>query len=289
MRVTPRYRLSICTILIVLWLPGCALISESPSNWALPWLSQSKPSEQNGLRPIRPTREMVQVEVFITEHPAGDPLLGDILWDNVDESGALAPDVRESLNSNGFRVGIVGSAPPQALETLLKRVRSSAASGDSELPRGRRVALLENDSTEIQSSRQFPRCSIETSERNSPTQVRDFEHARCVFRLKAGRHQPGWARLEFQPEVHFGQNRLRHEAGESSWELKTSQQIHKLFGQKFEVTLNQGEMVVISRGRTKPASPGHHFFVGGQDDDRMQRLLVVRLVDMQTTEGQRSK
>ncbi|MEO1996141.1 MAG: hypothetical protein ABGZ17_12785 [Planctomycetaceae bacterium] len=274
---------------IVLGFSGCALLNEtSSSDWSFPWLGQQEPGEQPGLSPLRPTRNMVQVEVFITEHPVGDPLLGDILWDNVDESGALAPEIRDNLNDNGFRVGIVGSVPPQALETLLKRARN-AASGVFELPRGRRVALLENDTTEIQSSRQFPRCSIETNERNVPTQVRDFEHARCVFRLKAGRHQPGWARLEFQPEIHFGQNRLRHEAGESSWELKTSQQIHKLFGQKFEVTLNQGEMVVISRSRTNPATPGHHFFVGGQDDDRMQRLLVVRLVDMQTAQGVRSK
>jgi len=289
MRVTPRYRLSSGTICVVLGLSGCALLNEPDSNWTLPWLRRQETHEQNGLRAIRPTREMVQIEVFITEHPAGDPLLGDILWDNVDESGALAPEVRQSLNDNGFRVGIVGSAPPQALDTLLHRGRNTGATGDSDRPRGRRIALLENDSTEIQSSRQFPRCSIETTEHHAPTQVRDFEHARCVFRLRAGRHQPGWARLEFQPEIHFGQNRLRHEAGESSWELKTSQQIHKLFGQKFEVTLNQGEMVVISSGRTNPATPGHHFFAGGQEDGHMQRLLVVRLVDMQTTLGVRSE
>lgn len=274
---------------VVLGLSGCALLSETESNWPFPWLGQQPTNEQPGLPALRPTREMVQIEVFITEHPAGDPLLGDILWDNIDESGALAPEVRQRLNDNGFRVGIVGSAPPQALETLLNRGRNAGSAGDSDRTRGRRVALLENDSTEIQSSRQFPRCSIETTKRDAPTQVRDFQHARCVFRLRAGRHQPGWARLEFQPEIHFGQNRLRHEAGESSWELKTSQQIHKLFGQKFEVTLNQGEMVVVSRGRTNPATPGHHFFVGGQEDGQMQRLLVVRLVDMQTTLGVRSE
>ena len=44
--------------------------------------------------------------------------------------------------------------------------------------------------------------------------------------------------------------------------------------------LNVGEMVILTADRSKPNSLGSHFFSKGEGDNRIQRLLIIRLVDI---------
>jgi hypothetical protein len=99
--------------------------------------------------------------------------------------------------------------------------------------------------------------------------------------MKVERMQDGWARLQFVPEIHHGEMKLRKVPDEFNWTSMSSQQVDPRFDQRFQVDLNLGEMIVLGAGGGKKRSLGHHFFRGGESDGHHERLLIIRLADMQ--------
>jgi hypothetical protein len=113
---------------------------------------------------------------------------------------------------------------------------------------------------------------------------KEFRDARFVFRVKAERDQDGWARIEFLPEIHHGEYRLRRVPGGVGFQLRTSQDVYPLYSQRFSLMLNVGEMAVITTDGENSASVGGHFFLGDGANARVQRVLVVRLSNMTKTD-----
>lgn len=244
--------------------------------------------DSNPLPSIATSQEAVQLEIVFAKRPINDPLLGDALWQEVDQIGAIEAGKRKLLQKNGFRIGVASSDPPRALESMLGLSAKSAAlsRASSQNLRGRRVVLRSGADTEIQTSPLYRQCRLEIAGRGQ-TKSEQFQQARCVLRVKVNRLQGGWARLEFLPEIHHGPQRLRRkaQATEGIWRLHTSQNIEKLYDQRFEITLNVGEMVVVSCDQKNPRSVGHRFFIPAGDNPEFQRLLVVRLADLKASEG----
>ena len=111
----------------------------------------------------------------------------------------------------------------------------------------------------------------------------DVNDAQCLFRVSGRRMQDGWAKLKFVPEVHHGRTAMRHQANDIGWEMKTSQNIEPFFDLQFEVSLNVGEIAVISFVESPADCVGENFFLS--DDERNRRVLLVRLAGMETLEG----
>jgi hypothetical protein len=63
--------------------------------------------------------------------------------------------------------------------------------------------------------------------------------------------------------------------------MRTAQDIVPLYGQRFSIALAKGEMAVITTGATEQDNLAHWFFVGGEDYNPVQRLVIVRLVEME--------
>lgn len=245
------------------------------------------------LKPIAPSRSTIQVEVVFVERTADDPLFGDLLWRDLDQVGALDPAIREGLKRNGFRIGISSSNPPMALQKLLGLTSEIPDAGNPDETKkfvGRRIALTSGSETELQTSPPSAECSVRAWNGES-YEKGEFQNARCLFRMKAQRVQDGWAKLEFTPEIHSGDMRMRQTATEDGWKLKSQQQVKAFSSQRFELTLNQGEMAVIaanveSKGESEEARClGRHFFVGNEQGDSVKRVLVVRLADLGRSEG----
>lgn len=237
-------------------------------------------SRASGLPPIPTSRDAVQLEVMFVERPAGDSLLGESLWNEVDQVGTLTPETQKALRKNGFQIGLTGSAPPQALEQLLG-LKSEFSTGNGEQSKklvGRRIVLASGAETEIQTGDVFPRCSVDVEGPNG-TETKEFKNVRFVFRLKVEREQDGWARLEFLPEIHHGGNQFRRVATKFGWEHRTSQDIYPLYSQRFSLVLNMAEMAIVSADNdAKPQSVGRHFCFS--QNSNTQRLLIVRLASM---------
>jgi hypothetical protein len=255
-----------------------------------------QPGRSQWLPRIAAPRNSIQLEIIFVERPIDDPLLGSALWDKIDQAGALDSDVRESLSENGFRVGQAGSHPPRALETLLglqSEIPDDAESPDSKHLIGHRVALRSGAATEIQTSRFRSKSSLRIPGTNG-IRIKDFLNSRCVLRLKAKRLQNGWAQLEFLPEIHHGPQTWRPTATKAGWQGQTTQRINKLYDLRFSVTLNLGEFVVItsnsfpaddSDNGSDATSLGPHFFLSGPKDQKLQRVLIVRLSNVNQSDG----
>lgn len=245
--------------------------------------AQQTAERQNSglLQRINVGRDRIQVEVMFVERHVDDPLLGDDLWKHVGQVGAVTARTRAALEQNGLRIGHIGSVPPPALETLLNLQSPFAAdAGNGGGIQGRRISLRSGGETEIQTTGMIERAEIALHTSHGP-EVETFEQARCLFRVKAERREDGWATLEFTPEIHHGSQRLRHVATPGSWQLRTAQEVQPLFQQRFSVTLNIGEMALVTAAPDSANVVGRSFFIGtGADGQEIQRLLIVRLAEM---------
>ncbi|QDT25766.1 hypothetical protein Enr10x_10630 [Gimesia panareensis] len=289
--------LKFCFLFVTLaWLAvvvtGCALMREGA---VLGLGKYTETKTANKLPSIPVSQDAMQVEIVFIERPVTDPLLGSALWNEVDEIGAIELADQESLNQNGLRVGHVSSVPPMALQTLLglkSHLGGINKEDESLLLSGRRLMLRSGVPTDIQTSSLFEKCSLKliTDDDDEPVSVKDFEQARCVFRVKAHKVQDGWARLEFTPEVHYGAQQLRRTATNIGWQLENRQNTSPLYNQKFEVTLNVGEMAIITAtDEVSPHSAGKLFFRGEGPKADIQKILVVRLANMSKMDVTRSK
>ena len=259
-------------------LPGCLLLDWSTAFRPTGTDTSSADGSANPLGKLPTSRTAVTLEIVFVERPADDPLLGAALWDELDQIGALSSVKRQALAEQGFRVGRAGANPPRTLQTLMGLATEVAYDDEKRLV-GRRVVLPSGAETEIGISSPHPERTI------ACPAPRAFQNVRGVFRLEAKQLQDGWARIELLPEIHHGRMVSRPTAIRGGWQLQTSQEIERLYALQFSLDLNVGEMVVIT-GTPEPAdSPGRHFFHGAGDDERIQRVLIVRLADLTRAES----
>jgi hypothetical protein len=251
----------------------------------------------------------MQLDMVYIERPADDPLLGQQLWRYVDQVGPVDAETRGRLRQNGFRVGIVGTNPPEALQRMLGLKSDFASEPDAEQAKqfsGRHVFLVSGGETDVQVSNVYPECTLALAA-DDPSQPSRFENAICKYRIRAFRVQDGWARLEFTPQINHGDDQLRHAVGEAMhWQYQSGQLIESFRPQRFAIELKTGDMAIITAEDNAPATLGQFFFRGpaalkrardpegptAAGDESLaadaeypiQRLLVIRLAGMDCLE-----
>lgn len=270
-----------CCLALTMLSTGCRLFN---SGWfgSLTDRSNSKQkkSDRAALPAIPRLPQTVGLEVVFVERPVGDPLLKEKnLWLGVDTVGELDPETRDRLQKDGFRIGHVNSAANPAIESMLGVVAQTSGVASPVDPRsltGRRLFRPAGGKTDVQVSRYRKLLRIDLS---GPAKPVEFENARCMFNVKADKLQDGWARLEFTPEIHHGRLGWRPMATDAGWKGTTSQKVHRLYTHRFSMTLNQGEMAVITADNRRAESLGGQFFRDGEPGSQVQRVLLVRLID----------
>jgi hypothetical protein len=257
---------------------GCALFDTG--GWSAVGLDAG--DRQTLLKPIEAVApEALRLEYVLVERPANDPLIGSELWDELAEMGVVDHTVRSTLNSNGIRVGVASTSPPQALQKLLgeaKEIRDAEVSEDARRRHGQTLLLPTGSQTDAQTSDYFDSYTLNVTIDGRPT-PKTFEQARGVFRVTASSKQDGWAKFEFMPEIRHGAAQMRPVAGEAGWnQFETGQSVQKLYDQKFELKLVEGEAAVVTSLGDVRDNPGELFFRTTVDGVPVQRLLVVKLL-----------
>ena len=279
----------------MLWLLlACA--SSTVSGCALLFENDPVQVTQQTQVPAPPTRDSVLLDIVLAQR-AGEDSLMDLLWDSVDEIGAMSMAVTDqrNLRASGFRVGVTGSPPPPALQTILREsidremgeVQSWRPSAD-QLPGSSRVALPLGQDTlfEISHGADLTFTPIaEDGERDDTKQT--YQNARCLVRVSAEKIQDGWLRLKFLPEVHHGAHKNRPTVGENGLQFKSTQLIEPLYDYQFEVTLNPGEIAIVGRNGNAEERPGYQFFSFESENGPMQKLITVRFLETSTVSGVR--
>ena len=74
---------------------------------------------------------------------------------------------------------------------------------------------------------------------------------------------------------------MRPVPGQFEWTRRRLPEVEPLYDQQFSLSLNLGESAVVTVGEDKPGSVGQSFFRSLDKAGRLQRLLVVRVTDMQ--------
>lgn len=255
-------------------LPGCQLLDFSS------FFTKSDIGRKPEIRlpPIVASREAVQLEILFVDRPVNDALLGESLWDQVDQIAGMSASVRTRLRQNGWRVGHASSHPPRALEQLLELSSGRHEVIDRERRMiGRRVALAAGGNLPIELTELQPELRLRAK---SGDTAKTYSNVRCILNVQIDREQDGWVRLNFTPEVHHGQNWLRPVATQLDWTRRRGQIVEPLFDQKFSLSLNVGEMAVITAEGDDKETAGNSFFRSVHESGRLQRLLVVRVANM---------
>lgn len=250
------------------------------------WLGSTAAEQSTSNKPTLPkipaARNAVAVELFLIDRAADDELLGDVLWQDIDQSSVIPPIKRKQLEDLGFRIGRTGSVPPYTLQTLMGLADELGVSGDDQQAvTMRRIVVPSGAHSEIAASR--PDVSKTIKRRNTEGKTDTFENARCLFQMRAERLQDGWARLELIPEIHHGSVTNRPRATHGGWTMRTSQQVERLFKHRFQLNMNLGEIVVVAQSSDDDESlAGHFFSYEDENGEPRQRLLVLRLAEMAT-------
>lgn len=224
--------------------------------------------------------DAVQLDIVYVERDTNDPLLASILWDEVDQVGTVDLQTRSRLRSEGFRVGLVGMTPPRSLQRLLglKNDLTDAAgtSRPTELV-GRQTFLRSGGTTEIQTGMLVSHMEVRLPGESEPVSV---EMAYGVLHAEVERLQDGWINLHLRPELHYGNAQLRPVANETEFAYKGGKQIASYRDLEFEVTMNVGEMLIISSDAESSGLLGEKFFVNHEGPRDRRYLVAIRLTDM---------
>ena len=263
----------LATALSLFTILGCTLFPPSQT-------STIHSSGRPVLPPIQAAPDSIQLEVFFIERPAEDHLITTGIWKEVDQLGSLTSETREILRENGFRVGNVSSNPPPSVQKLLGMAAEIPAdSAENAKPiLGRRQFLAPGVETEIPTGIIHEKSEFHLHE-GSVSKTIEYENVRGVLRMKANRWQEGWVRVDFQPEIHHGDQQVRHSAAAEGMELRLSQKIDVRYAQRFSLKMNVGELALITSVPTHEGTLGEGFFCYEDRGLKKQRVLIVRIVD----------
>ncbi|HTI49751.1 MAG TPA: hypothetical protein VL475_02325, partial [Planctomycetaceae bacterium] len=240
----------------------------------------------------------IQLDIVYVERPIDDARLGDELWRYTDQIAAIDQKHRETMRRNGFRVGVVGSNPPLALQQMLGLKSDFVYEPDAEKAKGlvgHRSVIQSGGQTEIQTSPIYRECSIELPG-SGESGRRSYTNVVCKYHITAERLQDGWVQLDFVPQIHYGDEQLRRDVGDDGWRLSNKQRTATFFPQRFQVKLSVGEMALVTADDDAEGRLGELFFRGPQalapnndvlpgethtaSSPTVQRILVVRLAGM---------
>jgi hypothetical protein len=268
---------SLCLGFCALSLAGCEIFRNKPAEVT---------KLDSGLPKMTAPTDALQLEVLFVERPAGDRLLGDALWNEVDTMLNLEPEEQRDLVKNGFQIGVAASHPPAALQQLLD-LRAKPKAGEITTPQdvasrlqGSRIFVRPGSETQIQlNDTAYTEFTFnEFASHNSvQSELKKYADAKCLYRVTAHREQPGWARLEFVPEIQHGLDLMRPQPGADSWELTAQSNVERLYKHRFTIVLNTGEMALVTGRSDASGTIGHRFFTGPVGQDGLQRMLIVRL------------
>jgi hypothetical protein len=260
-----------------------------PVVWVLAGCATPEPKGKSPLLPAQMSSDSVVLEIFRAHFPFGDPLGNEQLWQEVDEQH-FSQESRQRLGRNGFRLGLVGGQPPEALSELLELEDKPPRTGQANqidvaemdcqpLVERRHMQLRSGRRGEIVTSAVYDQLPVLLSE-SGELFGETYAKAQTLLAVKAFPLSDGRVRVELVPELYHDESRQTWVAGQGTFRLEAGRPRQAFDELGFSAVLSPGSMLLVSSLPNRPGSLGHHFFTH-DDGQPQQKLLVVRLAQTQ--------
>jgi hypothetical protein len=285
-------------------LPGIGLLA------ALSGCAQVSMSGKSPLAPAMMANDSIALEKCTVRFTHADPLLDEEIWTEIDEE-CIPSTVRSRLAANGFRVGVIGSYMPQALENVLRAESKQpetkspfeqtadgtpAQSVDEEgVLAPKPVDLLREPKVRRslwQTRPGHPGIIVTAGERARIPQVavllrgedghvtgRTYERVLGSLSMKARPGRDGRVSIEIIPQLEHGEPRSRFVAADGM--IKADYRPETVLFKELEIdaALSPGQTLILGTRASKPGTIGSHFFTEqGSEACLEQKLLLVRVV-----------
>lgn len=268
------YPLVVYSLLVISSLGGCALFEQ-----------KEVAPVSNPLPPLVKPRDAIELEVYIVDRTVGDPLIGTGLWGSLHDLTSLPPEVQARLESQGIRVAMSPARPPRSLQALL-----SLSSGDDPTRRTlyHRIVIPAGQPTLIPVTILDSEAEVDLPS-GTGTRRKKIHHGNCQLQIQADKIADGWATLEVLPVIQHGDEMLRPRATPEEWVFEQGQQTITLYDHRFNVELNEGELIVLGLHHEGENSVGEHFFRGQWKGIPIERHLILRLRSMHRVQPVRAE
>jgi hypothetical protein len=238
---------------------GCA--NDRPVR-PISWLDRWRPFHGSA------AADVIEVRVALVERPPDDPFINEDLWTLADEQ-IIPVERKAALEENGFRIGQVGGNTPAGLLTLLTSGRSNV--------NPRCLYVHSGHAFPVALGPIAPSCSFRIQQDGEPANV-SVDKAQCVFNVVPSLTSDGRTRLQFTPQVHYGEKALVPRAAEdgSGFVLQEEWPTKSYACLAWEVTLAANQYVVVGTRSDGPETLGYQCFLRRNESVPVQRLLVIR-------------
>ena len=212
--------------------------------------------------------DVVQLDVYLVERPAGDRCINREVWELADEE--VLKERKSLLDENGLRACVLGDSAPDGLRALLRSVRSCANPRRLRLHAGRPAPIVLGPPA--------PRLAFQLHQEGRTADV-DLEQAQCLLQVTTRLTDDGRMDLQFTPQVRHGETvslpRPVQEGGALHWDVKTEQPTEAYPGLGWELTVAPNTYIAVGTRLDRPDTLGQRAFLSGEAP-RTQRLLVLR-------------
>jgi len=280
---------------ILLLLPGCALFTAENSDQAglssgLPWSKRKSSSDANDA----PTLSMVRLEASIVRRPVNDARVRRHVWEELDESGLMSPDVRQRLNENGFRVGVAGSTAPWALQSLAQEAVAANRPDDlrkiadpgNQVSVGTSFSLMLEGKSLLEVQGPLDSGKLPLNQISQLSGLRDRSNMKCVFEISVKELNEDWVLLNVLPQIHAGTETARLSIQGANDQLPVRQNVMPIYDQQFTVKLLTGEVAVIGYHESADWNLGRLFFLPDTGSAGSENLLMIRMAGIEELKGQ---
>ena len=238
---------------------------------------------QNKLLPKpRLSADSVILEIGYAQVPLSDPATYDEVWNLADEQ-SLALALRQELERNGLRFGILGKQIPEKIRLIMDNQRKDLDSRSEDVSLGevqvdrqtRRLQCRTARRATIICSKRYEQLSLLTRD-NGAVRGRQLQQAQCLFGLKPYPHGDGRVKIDLIPEVEHGEMQRQFVAGEGSLMQKVGRDKVTFEPLRISLSLSPGQMLVAS-ATSPPRGLGENFFIEPVAGTPSRSLVFIRL------------